>query len=143
MAANSSGSEDYYKILGVPKNADDSTLKKAYRKLALKYHPDKNPAPEAEEKFKSVNEAYDCLSDKEKRAAYDRFGKLGANGAPGGGGGGGMPAGFHGVPGGMPGGFHGGGMPGATPMDARRAEEIFSQFFGGEVRPFSVKVEST
>ena len=67
--------KDYYKILGVDKNVDDSTLKKTYRKLALKYHPDKNKDdPAAEEKFKEVAEAYDVLSDSEKRQNYDNYG---------------------------------------------------------------------
>jgi len=131
--ASRESSDDYYKILGVSKTADDKELKKAYRKLALKYHPDKNPAPEAEAKFKEISEAYDCLSDKEKRSAYDRFGKAGvdggfAAGAPEGGGGG-FPGGAGGFPGGGNVHFSTGG---GTPMDSRRAEEIFAQFFGGE-----------
>ena len=69
-------SKDYYKILGVSKEANDDELKRAYRKLAKKYHPDANPdnKAEAEAKFKEVNEAYSVLSDKQKRAQYDRFG---------------------------------------------------------------------
>ncbi|MFA4916923.1 MAG: DnaJ C-terminal domain-containing protein [Syntrophales bacterium] len=67
--------EDYYKILGVDKKADDKEIKKVYRKLALKYHPDKNPDnKEAEEKFKKISEAYAVLSDHEKRQQYDSFG---------------------------------------------------------------------
>jgi len=94
----------------------------------LKWHPDKNSDPGAEDKFKQINEAYDVLSDKAQRANYDRFGKAGANMGGSGdddGAAGNMPGG---VPGfhGMPGGFRG------QPMDARRAEEIFAQFFGGE-----------
>lgn len=66
---------DYYEVLGVDRNADDKALRKAYRKLAKEYHPDHNPDNiEAEEKFKEVSEAYDVLSDKEKRAKYDQFG---------------------------------------------------------------------
>ena len=80
---------DYYEVLGVSKNATDEELKKAYRKLAIKYHPDKNPGDkEAEEKFKEAAEAYDVLRDKEKRARYDQFGHAGVDGQAGFGGGG-------------------------------------------------------
>ena len=73
---------DYYEVLGVGKNASDDEIKKAYRKLALKYHPDKNPGDKsAEEKFKEINEAHDVLSDKQKRARYDQFGHAGVDGA--------------------------------------------------------------
>ena len=87
---------DYYEILGVSKNASDDEIKKAYRKLAVKYHPDKNPGDkEAEEKFKEINEAHDVLSDKQKRARYDQFGHAGVGGSgnPFGGGGAGNPFG--------------------------------------------------
>ena len=102
---------DYYEVLGVERNADADTIKKAYRKAAIKYHPDKNPGDkEAEEKFKEAAEAYDVLSNEEKRARYDRFGHAGMGGAAGGGG-------FSG--------FSGGGFS---------MEDIFEQFgdiFGG------------
>ncbi|MCK5228111.1 MAG: DnaJ domain-containing protein, partial [Desulfobulbaceae bacterium] len=69
---------DYYNILGVNKNASDTEIKKVYRKLALKYHPDRNKDnKEAEEKFKQISEAYAVLSDKEKRSQYDTFGSAG------------------------------------------------------------------
>lgn len=96
---------DYYEILGVSKGADEGEIKKAYRKMALKYHPDKNPGDkDAEEKFKEAAEAYEVLSDSNKRARYDQFGHAGMNGG---------------------GGFGGGGM---------NMDDIFSQFgdvFGG------------
>ena len=67
--------EDYYKILGVEKNSTEDDIKKAYRKLAMKFHPDRNPNnKQAEEKFKKISEAYAVLSDKEKRKQYDSFG---------------------------------------------------------------------
>ncbi|MCM1331972.1 MAG: molecular chaperone DnaJ [Bacteroides sp.] len=103
---------DYYEVLGVSKNATPEELKKAYRKLALKYHPDKNPGDKAaEEKFKEAAEAYDVLNDPDKRAKYDQWGhNMGPSGFGGGAGGGG---------------FHASGMS---------MEDIFSQFgdiFGG------------
>lgn len=69
--------KDYYDVLGVNKDADKGQIKKAYRKLALKYHPDKNPSKDAEEKFKEISEAYAVLSDEEKRQRYDRYGHAG------------------------------------------------------------------
>lgn len=103
---------DYYEVLGVGKDADADQIKKAYRKLALKYHPDKNPGDkEAEEKFKEATEAYEVLKDKERRTQYDRFGHAGVSGAAGGGG-----AGF--------GGFSGG-------FDISDALRAFMRDFGG------------
>ncbi|MCB0686673.1 MAG: molecular chaperone DnaJ [Saprospiraceae bacterium] len=82
---------DYYEILGVSKDADAAAIKKAYRKTAIKFHPDKNPGnKEAEEKFKEAAEAYEVLSDADKRARYDRFGHAGVSGNGGFGGSGGM-----------------------------------------------------
>ena len=86
---------DYYEVLGVAKNANADEIKKAYRKAAIKYHPDKNPGDkEAEEKFKEAAEAYDVLSNDEKRARYDQFGHAGMSGAAGAGGFGGGFGGF-------------------------------------------------
>ncbi len=86
---------DYYEILGVQKGSDKDVIKKAYRQLALKFHPDRNPGDKsAEDKFKEAAEAYDVLSNDDKRARYDRFGHAGVNGFGGSGGGG---QGFHDV----------------------------------------------
>ena len=71
---------DYYEVLGVDKNADEKTIKKAYRKLARQYHPDVCDEPDAEDKFKEVSEAYAVLSDDEKRQRYDQFGHAGMDG---------------------------------------------------------------
>src|SRR5690606_31025278 len=76
---------DYYEVLGVNRNADENELKKAYRKLAMKYHPDRNAGnAESEKHFKEVKEAFEVLSDSNKRAAYDKLGHAGLNGAAGG-----------------------------------------------------------
>ena len=75
--------EDYYKVLGVDRNASEKEINSAYRKLAKKYHPDLNHAPGAEEKYKQVNEAYEVLHDRKKRAQYDQFGQAGVNGQGG------------------------------------------------------------
>jgi molecular chaperone DnaJ len=78
---------DYYEVLGIEKGAGKDEIKRAYRKMAIKYHPDKNPDdPEAETRFKEAAEAYEILSDDQKRASYDRFGHAGVGGAAGGGG---------------------------------------------------------
>lgn len=69
--------KDYYSILGIEKGASEEDIKKAYRKQALKWHPDKNKSPHAEEKFKEVAEAYEVLSDPKKRDIYDQFGEEG------------------------------------------------------------------
>ncbi|KAH8752502.1 DNAJ domain-containing protein [Diaporthe sp. PMI_573] len=115
--------KDHYKILGVPKDADDNQIKKAYRKLAIQYHPDKNPGnEEAEAKFKDISEAYETLSDPQKRARYDAGDDLDMSDMFGGGGGGGgmgidpdilfSMMGQQGGFGGGGGGFGGGGFPG-------------------------------
>ena len=70
---------DYYEVLELSKDATEQDIKKAFRRLAMKYHPDRNKEPDAEEKFKEINEAYAVLSDKEKRATYDQFGFEGLN----------------------------------------------------------------
>lgn len=103
---------DYYEVLGVDKSADEAALKKAYRQLAKKYHPDMNPGDkDAEQKFKEVNEAYAVLSDSEKRSRYDQFGHAGVDGSAGAGGFGGFD-------------FNGGGFGDIF-------GDIFGSFFGG------------
>ena len=102
---------DYYEVLGLQKGASDDEIKKAYRKLSKKYHPDINKEPDAEAKFKEISEAYEILSDPQKRAAYDQYGHAGTDPNYGGGYGGGF------------GGFNGGGFGGF--------EDIFESFFGG------------
>jgi molecular chaperone DnaJ len=75
---------DFYTLLGVPRDAPDGEIKKAYRKLAMEFHPDRNAAPDAEAKFKEITEAYEILRDPQKRAAYDRYGKAGVGAGAGG-----------------------------------------------------------
>lgn len=100
--------KDYYELLGISKTATTDEIKKAYRKLAVKYHPDKNPGDKAaEETFKEISEAYEVLSDPQKRQQYDQFGHAAFTGGRGGGGFGGGFSGFH------------------------DASDIFEQFFGG------------
>lgn len=107
MAENEWLAKDFYKVLGVSKDADEDTITKAYRKLARKYHPDLNKTKEAEEKFKDVSEAYDVLKDKQMRARYDAIRQFGAGGAR----------------------FAGG--AGAGGFDASGFSDIFSSMFGG------------
>lgn len=92
--------KDYYQVLGVQKGANEDEVKKAYRKMALKYHPDKNKSPNAEEKFKEIAEAYEVLSDPQKREVYDKYGEEGLKGRPGAAGpeGGNFTYSFHGNP---------------------------------------------
>ncbi|CAN0896750.1 DnaJ homolog subfamily B member 13 [Linum grandiflorum] len=112
---------DYYKVLQVDRNASDDDLKKAYRKLAMKWHPDKNPnnKKDAEAKFKQISEAYEVLSDPQKKAVYDQYGEEGLKGQvppPNAGGG----ASY----------FSGGEMPSSFRFNPRNADDIFAEFFG-------------
>jgi curved DNA-binding protein len=114
---------DYYETLGVPRNASEEDIKRAHRKLARQYHPDRNPGDkQAEARFKEIQQAYDVLSDKTKRAQYDRFGEAG------------LGAGFRGnqeAPGGFQ--FRWGGGPGGgyQQVDPAEAEAMFREMFGG------------
>lgn len=106
---------DYYEVLGVEKNASETDLKKAYRRLAMKYHPDRNPDDKAtEEKFKEAKEAYEVLNDPQKRAAYDQFGHAGVGGMGGGGAGGFGSASFSDIFGDVFGDIFGGGARGGS-----------------------------
>src|SRR5438874_10369729 len=110
---------DYYETLGVSKTASEDEIKKAYRSLARKFHPDRNPGDkQAEARFKEIQDAYDVLADKNKRAQYDQFGFAGPRPDMGGG------------PGGTT--FHwGGGFPPGEGFDPSQAEDLLSQLFGG------------
>lgn len=130
---------DYYQVLGVSKEASEKEIKKAYKRLAMKYHPDKNASDGAEDKFKQIKEAYEILTDKEKRQQYDDFGHAafenGGFGYQGGFGGHGNGAGFEDIFGGAfrqrGQGFHGGGFGGF--------EDIFSRGQGGRRGPVARK----
>ena len=114
---------DYYEILGVARDASEADVKKAYRRLAMKHHPDRNPGnPEAEAHFKEAKEAYEALSDKDKRAAYDRFGHAGVQGGPGGGGFGGGGDAFSDIFGDVFGDIFGGGRRGGRSQVFRGAD---------------------
>jgi len=110
---------DYYEILGLSKSASEDEIKKAYRKLAIKYHPDKNPDDKsAEDKFKEAAEAYEVLSNPEKRQRYNQYGHAGVGGAAGGGGG-----------------FHGGGGMNMEDIFSKFGDSVGdSGFFGGSGR---------
>ena len=97
---------EYYELLGVTRTASEAEIKKAYRRLAMEFHPDRNPAPDAEARFKEITEAYEVLRDSDKRAAYDRYGKAGVGGA-------------------------GGGFGGFQHVDLSEALNIFMRDFGG------------
>ena len=106
---------DYYEVLGISKGASEDEIKRAYRKLAKQYHPDINKAPDAEAKFKEINEAYEVLSDSQKRATYDQFGFAGMDGAN----------------------FGGSGFGGFGGMNMDDLGDIFSSFMGGMGGGFS------
>jgi len=139
---------DYYELLGCERTADEATIKSAYRKLAMKYHPDKNGGcKDHEAKFKAINEAYDCLKDPQKRAAYDRFGHAAfRNGGMGGGPQGGPDFGafsdiFESVFGEFMGGRAGGGRPNLRGADLRYDMEIsLEEAFHGKTCEVTVDV---
>ena len=112
---------DYYEVLGVSRDVDEADLKKAYRRLAMKYHPDRNPDDEdAEAKFKEASEAYEILSDAQKRQAYDQFGHAGVDPSQGGGQGFGFEGNFGDIFGDVFGDIFGGGRGGRGPGGGMR-----------------------
>ena len=115
-------SKDFYEVLGLKKGASDAEIKKAYKKLAVKYHPDKNPEnrDEAEENFKKISQAYQVLSDPKKKQTFDQFGRAAFDGNDADDG-----------PGGFPGGMNG------AHFDMSQANDIFAQFFGGGQDPLA------
>lgn len=119
--------KDFYKILGINKSATDEEIKKAYRKLALKYHPDKNKSPQAEERFKEIAEAYEVLSDKKKRDLYDQHGEEGLKSGGVSGCGGEETQYFH-------------GDPRATFAQFFGTANPFGVFFGGDDRMFDTHI---
>ena len=136
---------DYYEILGVDREADEKAVKKAYRRLAMKFHPDRNPDdPEAEDKFKEATEAYEVLADEEKRAAYDRFGHAGVDPQMGGGGGGFSGGGFGDVFGDMFGDIFTGGSSRSGRGGAQRGADLRYQLdldLEDAVKGSSVKIK--
>ncbi|XP_027032341.1 dnaJ homolog subfamily B member 1a [Tachysurus fulvidraco] len=143
-------SKDYYKVLGIQKGASDDEIKKAYRKQALRFHPDKNKSPGAEDQFKEIAEAYDVLSDAKKRDIYDRYGEEGLKGHTGGSGTSGSSYAFHGDPHAMFAEFFGSRSPfdqffshGADDDDMD-VDDPFAAFgmggMGGFPRPFKTRI---
>ncbi|KAH8246217.1 hypothetical protein KR038_005215 [Drosophila bunnanda] len=122
--------KDFYKILGIDKKATDDEIKKAYRKLALKYHPDKNKSPQAEERFKEIAEAYEVLSDKKKRDIFDKYGEDGLKGGTPGPDGNSQPGSYTYQ-------FHG--DPRATFAQFFGSSDPFGVFFGGGDNMFGVQ----
>ena len=116
---------DYYEVLGVDKNASDKDIKKGFKRMAMKHHPDRNPDDKvAEGKFKEANEAYEVLSDAQKKAAYDQYGHAGVDGSAGAGGFGGGGAAFSDVFGDMFGDIFGGGGGGGGHSSRQRGADL-------------------
>ena len=116
---------DYYEVLGLGKSASEAEIKSAYRKLALKYHPDRNKEAGATEKFKEISTAYEVLGNSEKRKMYDQFGHAGVSGAAGGG-----PAGWNPFAGGASGPF--------SYTYSNQGGAGFEDIFGGASDPFHI-----